>query len=80
MPAWPWGQVVLAGSIGEDGMSPLYHLISMGYPKILPKSPEPPSAPWVDVLSMASCRVSWNPSDQGDGPLRRYRVDRMAGV
>ena len=72
--------VILGASIGEGATSPLYHLISQGYAKVVPKSPEAPGAPAVDVLSMASCRVSWNPPDQGDGPMQRYRVDRMAGA
>ena len=71
--------VLIGVSLGEGPTSPLYHLLAQGYAKIVPKSPEAPDVPSVDVLSMASCRVSWNPPDQGDGAMQRYRIDRKTG-
>jgi hypothetical protein len=46
--------VVIGGSVASTPSSPLYHLITQGFPKVEPQPPEAPAPPTVEVLSMAS--------------------------
>ena len=49
-------QIIVGASVHATPSSPLYHLITQGFPKVEPQPPEAPKPPNVNVLSMASVR------------------------